>query len=320
MSLDKSNYLAEVLDTHKMSHISSLLDKYREKRKEIKEAIEGKYGIDIYSPLNSGSYAKHTAINTKFDLDVAIPFKKDSFSTLEEMFEDIFDFLYEKYSSEATVRKQKVSIGIEFFADEDGDVVSVDIVPGRELNKDQYYDDYKLNLYVNSKYGLISEKTYLQTNIKAQIDHIKNKENERKIIRLLKIWKSSNNEDYKSFLFELITIKAFEKENIIGNLWEKLKAVMKYIRDNITKDDFSLKDPGNSGNDVADTLESWQKENLSNKMNNMLDRIDENEDNLKVYFPINEAFEEEEDENKGGYGVKEGASTFSIPTQNQRFG
>ncbi len=320
MDLDKSNYLSEVLDTHKMSHISSLLDKYREKRQGIKEAIQEKYGTDIYGPLNSGSYAKHTAINTKFDLDVAIPFQKDSFSTLEEMFEDIFDFLYDKYSDEATVRKQKVSIGIEFFADNDGDVISIDIVPGRELNKDQYDEDYKLNLYVNSKYGLISEKSYIQTNIKAQIDHIKNRENERKIIRLLKIWKSSNNEDYKSFLFELITIKAFDKANISGNLWEKLEAVMKYIRDNITNDDFSLKDPGNSGNDVADTLESWQKENLSNKMNNMLDRIDDNEDNLKIYFPTNEAFEEDDDESKAGYGVKEGASTFSIPTQNQRFG
>lgn len=320
MSIEKSNYLNEVLDTHKMSHISSLLDKYRERRQEIKEVIEEKYGSDIYSPLNSGSYAKHTAINTKFDLDVAIPFKKDSFSTLEDMFEDIFDFLYDKYSDEATVRKQKVSIGIEFFADDDGDAISVDIVPGRELNKDQYSEDYKLNLYVNSKYGLISEKSYIQTNIKAQIDHIKHRESERQIIRLFKVWKSSNNEDYKSFFFELITIKAFDKENFSGNLWEKLEAVMKYIRDNITKDDFSLKDPGNSGNDVADTLESWQKENLSNKMNNMLDRIVENEDNLRIFFPTNEAFEEDDDESKSGYGVKEGASTFSIPTQNQRFG
>src|SRR5690606_17693056 len=143
-----------------------------------------------------------------------------------------------------------VSIGIEFFADDDGDAISVDIVPGRELNKDQYSEDYKLNLYVNSKYGLISEKSYIQTNIKAQIDHIKHRESERQIIRLFKVWKSSNNEDYKSFFFELITIKAFDKENFSGNLWEKLEAVMKYIRDNITKDDFSLKDPGNSGNDV----------------------------------------------------------------------
>ena len=321
MAVDKKEYLQKVLETHKMSHVDDLLDKYRDKRKTIKEALEEHYKDKIYSPLNSGSYAKHTAINTKFDLDVVVPFKKKSFSTLEEMFDDIFNFLSETYGDEATVRKQKVSIGILFFKDDNGDEISIDIVSGRELNDDQYGEDNKLNLYVNSKYGMLQEKTHLLTNIKAQIDHIKSRDNERKIIRLLKIWKSSNNEDYKSFLMELITIKAFDKNDISGDLWEMLKATMEYIRDNITKEGFSINDPGNSGNNVADTLEWWQKQNLSSKMKNMLERIDDNSDNLKVYFPINADFEEENNaKSNEGYSVKTGASTFSIPTQSQRFG
>lgn len=319
MAVDRNEHLQEVLETHKMSHVNDLLDKYRDKRKEIKEALEEKYKGKIYSPLNSGSYAKHTAINIKFDLDLVVPFKKDSFDTLEEMFDDVFAFVSDEYGSEANIRKQKVSIGIEFYADDDGDVINIDIVPGRELNKDQYTDDNKLNLYVNSKYGNIEEKTYLLTNINAQINHIKSKENERKIIRLLKIWKTTNKEEYKSFFLELISIKAFDKEDISGNLWEKLKSVMEYIRDNITKDNFTLKDPGNSGNDVANTLESWQKENLSSKMDNMIDRIEDNSDNIKIYFPINEDFNDDDDDDQK-YGVKEGASTFSTPTRDQRFG
>lgn len=318
MATNRSEHLNEVLETHKMSHVNDLLDKYRDKRKEIKEALEEKYKGKIYSPINSGSYAKHTAINIKFDLDLVVPFKKDSFSTLEEMFDDIFSFILEKYGSKANVRKQKVSIGIEFYEDDDGDIINIDIVPGRELNKDQYDEDKKLNLYVNSTYGNIKEKTYLLTNINAQINHIKSKENERKIIRLLKIWKSTNNEKYKSFFLELITIKAFDKEEISGNLWEKLKAVMKYIKENIAKEEFKLKDPGNSGNDVADTLESWEKHNLSSKMKNMIERIESNSDNIKIYFPINEDFKDEGEDKK--YGIKEGGSTFSIPNRDQRFG
>lgn len=321
MAINKKEYLQEVLETHKMPHVNSLLDKYRDKRKSIKEALEVHYKDKIYSPLNSGSYAKHTAINTKFDLDVVVPFKKNSFSTLEEMFDDVYDFLNETYGTQATIRKQKVSIGIIFYKDDDGDEISIDIVPGRELNEDQYNEDNKLNLYVNSQYGLLAEKTHLLTNIKAQIEHIKSRDNERKIIRLLKIWKSSNNEDYKSFLMELITIKAFDKDGISGDLWEMLESTMEYIRDNITKDGFTLSDPGNSGNNVADTLESWQKENLSTKMKNMLDRIEDNSDNLKIYFPVNPDFKEEDNtKSNEGYGVKTGASTFSVPTQNQRFG
>ncbi len=320
MAVDKPKHLNQVLETHRMSHINDLLDKYTKKRDEVKEALEEKYGSKIYSPINSGSYAKHTAINIKFDLDIVTPFKRNSFATLEEMFDDVYNFLNEKYKDDAEVIPQKVSIGIKFFEDEDGHKIDIDVVPGRELNDNQYSDDKNLNLFVNSKYGLLEEKTYVQTNIQAQIDHIKGKNDERSIIRLLKIWKATNNESYKSFFLELATIKAFDKEDVSGNLWEKLKKVMEYIRDNVTKDNFTLKDPGNSNNDVADTLDSWGKSSLSNKMSNMIDNIERNSENIKTYFPVNENFEEEnKSENK--YGLKDASIIApSIPSKSQQFG
>lgn len=318
MATDKPQHLQKVLETHRMAHIENLLNKYKEKRQEVKEALEKNYKDKIYNPINSGSYAKHTAINIKFDLDIVVPFKRDSFDTLEKMFSDVFDFLNEEYVDEAEVRKQKVSIGIIFNADDDGDEINIDIVPGRELNQDQYKDDNNLNLFVNSQYGLLDEKTYIQTNIQAQIDHIKGKSDERSIIRLLKIWKTTNNEPYKSFFLELITIKAFDKEDISGNLWEKLKSVMEYIRDNVTKDNFTLKDPGNSNNDVGDTLNDTEKNNLSNKMSNMIDNIEYDSDNIKTYFPINEDFE---DESEDKYGLKDSSIIApSIPPKSQQFG
>ncbi|KAA6330611.1 hypothetical protein EZS27_020694 [termite gut metagenome] len=320
MATEITTHLQDVLETHKMSHIDDLLTKYKSKRDEVKEKLEAKYNGGSYAPFNSGSYAKHTAINSKFDLDVVIPFKRNSFSTLEDMFNDVYDFLYGEYKNEATIREQKVSIGIEFYVDEDGDTISLDIVPGRELNADSYPDDDKLNLFVNSQYGLLESKTYIQTNIQAQIEHIKGKSNEREIIRLLKIWKNSNREKYKSFLLELITIKAFDKENILGNLWENLKAVMKYIQDNVTEDSFTLKDPGNSNNDVIETLEKWERQNLSNKMRNILSNIETNSDNINIYFPINEKYKAEEKSAQNIYGIKDNKIIPSIPPNNQRFG
>lgn len=313
--MNKEEYLQKVLKTHKMSHVNELLKKYMKKRQEIKECLEQEYGKSIYNPMNSGSYAKHTAINIKFDLDIVIPFKRNSFATLEEMFENIYNFLSETYSDVATVRKQKVSIGIIFDEDKDGDVINIDVVPGREFNDNQYIEDKKLNLYVNSEYGQIQKSKYIQTNIQAQIDHIKGKNNERSIIRLLKIWKNSNNEPYKSFFLELITIRAFNKKNITGNLWEKLRSVIEYIRDNVANDGFTLKDPGNSSNNVADTLKSWEKETLKNKMELMISNIENNTEAIKVYFPINENFEEEDK-----YGLKDFKIAPSIPSKSQQFG
>ncbi len=321
MDITRTEHLEKSLKSHKMSHIDELVSKFKDKRDEVRKALQTNYGSKIYAPLNSGSFAKHTAINIKFDLDILVPFKKDSFTTLEAMFQNIYDFLYDTYKNDAYVRKQKVSIGIEFFPDENGDIINLDIVPGRELNQDQYIDDNKLNLFVNSQYGILEEKTYIQTNIQAQIDHITAKQNERQIIRLLKIWKNHNRESYKSFLLELLVIKAFDKETINGNLWDKLKQVMEYIQNNVTQDGFSLKDPGNSGNNVINTLESYERQNLSDKMGRIIKNIEDNDDNIMTYFPINKDFEEEEknDDNKG-YGLKTAGLSASIPPNNTRFG
>lgn len=308
-------YLQSVLETHRMAHIDKLLKKYQKKRKKVKEALENEYSNYIYSPLNSGSYAKSTAINSKFDLDVVVPFKRNSFDTLEKMFDDVYDFLYEKYNGKAEVRRQKVSIGIEFYPDKNGDIINLDIVPGRELNQDTYKDTRDINLMFNEKTGFIEKNSYIKTNIQKQIEHIKAKENERKIIRLLKIWKHENSEKYKSFLLELITIKAFAKVEVSGNLWKQLKTVMEYIRDNVAEDNFKLKDPGNKSNDVMETLDYSQRRNLSNRMGLMIDRIKDNSENIKNYFPVNDEFADDD-----SYCIKGSVIGSSTPPNDQRFG
>jgi hypothetical protein len=318
MDISKHEYLEKVLESHKMKHINDFASKHTKKRDDIKTELQSNYTDKVYTPINSGSFAKHTAINIKFDLDIVVPFKKDAFNTLEEMFNSVYDFLYEKYQNEAIVRKQKVSIGLEFYPDSEGETIKLDIVPGRELNLDQYSEDKKLNLYVNSQYGILEEKSYIQTNIQAQIDHITAKKNERMKIRLLKAWKHYNNEQYKSFLLELLVVKAFDKEDINGNLWDKLKQVMEYIKDNINQESFNLKDPGNSGNNVVDTLNSDERQRLSNTMKRIVENIEENDDNIKIYFPINKQFEE--NETQRGYGLKTASASVSIPPNNTRFG
>ena len=301
--MDKSLHLDSVIKTHQITKEKDLLDKHVQKKNEVKEVLENEYGSNVYAPFNSGSYAKNTAINTKFDFDLVLPFKRNAFGsngTLKEMYETVYDFLYNKYKNDAEVRKQKVSIGLEYYADSDGDKVKIDVVPGRELNQDQYKDDEYLNLYVYYKYGnFAADSERIKTNVQLQISNIKSradkeKDSIRKIIRLLKVWKNTKgNYSAKSFFLELITIKAFDNSTITGNLWDKLKAVMEYIRDNVTNDGFTLKDPGNGSNDLADTLNDSEKQQLANDMKNLLERIEENDENIKTYFPENAKFKEE---------------------------
>ncbi len=236
------------------------------------------------------------------------------------MYNEVHDFLYETYRDVAYIRKQKVSIGIEFFADADGDIVKIDVVPGRELNKDQYKDDNKLNLYVYSQFGKIAAGSdRLQSNVKAQIQTIRNhadKASLREIIRLLKVWKIHLSKPYKSFFIELIAIRAFDKKDITGTIWDRLKAVLEYIRDNVKT--VSLPDPGNTNNDVADTLSDFDKGIMSDEMRAMISNIEANSDNIKSYFIVNSEFPcEEEKAEDNRYGEK--AAGLSIPPP-KRFG
>jgi hypothetical protein len=320
MATDKNKHLEDVLTSHKISKEEALRDKHIAKREDVVSALQEKYGSKLYSPFNSGSYAKHTAVNKKFDFDVISPFKKDAFDTLEKMYSEVYDFLYEKYKSVATVRKQKVSIGLDFYPDADGHAVKIDVVPGRELNQDKYPENSDLNLYVYDQFGKLEKGSdRLKSNIKLQIENVKANADSgsiRQIIRLLKVWKIYNGKSPKSFFIELIVIKAFDKKDVKGELWDKLKIVMEYIRDEVK--DVSLPDPGNSNNDVADTLSDSDKTVLSDDMKYMIQRIDENSDTIKSYFKINDKFPPEEDKKENSYGVKT-AGTMSVPPAT-RFG
>ena len=136
MGFDKNKYLERVLTSYKMSHVQNKMDKYIQKRNEVKDALDEKYNSKrVTRAINSGSYAKYDAVNVKFDIDVCQPFKRDSFDTLEEMADDVYDFFANEYEDDELVgyktKKQRVSIGLTFLID--GEEIEMDVVPGREL-------------------------------------------------------------------------------------------------------------------------------------------------------------------------------------------
>ena len=313
MSIDKNNHLREVLDTHKMCHVQDFVDKVKQRREEIKEKMHNHYGNNKYSSFGSGSFAKHTAINIKFDLDLVEPFKHSAFGTLQEMFDDVHDFLAEEYKdTDVTVRKQKVSVGVSFPIEEgDEKPVELDVVPGRELSDGDYLESNDLNLCFNEDHWGFKKGTSQKTNIQKQIDHIKGKSSEREIIRLLKIWKKHKGKKYKSFVIELAVIRALDGYTGDMDLWSRLKFVMEYLRDYIADSSFHLYDPGNSNNDVIAAMSDYDRQMFKTDMILMLNNIDSNPDYfLPFYFEINEQFSE--------YKEKESGAPY--PTSTKRFG
>ena len=313
MSFDKNKHLRDVLDTHRMSHVQDFVNKVKNRREEVKAKMHVHYGGDKYPSFDSGSFAKHTATNVKFDLDLVEPFKHDAFGTLQEMFDDVYDFLAGEYkNTNVIIRKQKVSIGISFPVEEGDDKpVEIDVVPGRELSDGDYPDSHNLNLYFNEDHWGFKKGSRQQTNIHKQISHIEGRSNERQIIRLLKIWKKQKNKKYKSFIIELAVIRALDGYDGDMGLWPRLKHTMEYLRDNIADSSFHLCDPGNTNNDVIAAMQDYDRQLFKSDLECMLNNIDGNPDfYLPYYFKVNERY--------CGYKEKPEGSVY--PTSTKRFG
>lgn len=315
MAFDKNKHLDCVLKSHNIENNETLMISYRAKRDEVREDLKLKFGNEIYRVIHSGSYKKKTAVNVKFDMDLVIPFKKATADTLANIYSDLFNYFNTEYRKKdltlLEVKKQKVAIGLIFLVD--GEMLDLDIVPGREI--DVYEEDGNLNVYVNDVMGLVPKSSYIKTNIQKQIDSIRNNGTARETIKLLKVWKRRNNGQIKSMVIELITVKALNEYS--GNLdkWSMLKYTMEYIRDNIQT--VRLIDPGNSNNVVSDSLDESQKVAISDSMNYMLERIDKSENSITTYFPVNETYPCE-DEKRSVYIVS--SSTIPDKLNDEDFG
>jgi hypothetical protein len=83
---------------------------------------------------------------------------------------------------------------------------------------------------------------------------------------------------------------------IPADMWGKLEMVMEFIRDNVKST--QLEDPANSNNIVSATMTDFEKDLLARDMETMLLQINEDEENLRIYFPLNHQFNSEEEKKK----------------------
>jgi predicted nucleotidyltransferase len=235
--------LEKVLDKHKLDE--GEVERIKNIRKEIQNGFDSQYGSKIEKVIYSGSYAKKTAIALKYDIDLCIYFKKDAFSTLSGMYEDVYNFLEKNYGK-YNPKKQNVSLRLDL---KDGR--SIDVVPARSFEDGT--DD--ANLYSSRN------KSSIKTNIRKHVDYIGESE-ARPVIKLMKIWKYRHGIHFKSFALELLIIKALENCNS-KDYSDQVLHVLRFIKDNIMT--VKLIDPANSNNIVSDQIDITDKQNMQNQ-------------------------------------------------------
>jgi len=230
--------LNEILQSYSLKNHSKQKGKLHEKYQIILMLLQKEFSEGLAdTPFQSGSLAKGTAINVKFDLDMVVPFRRDVFSSPEDMFKQVEKVLRK---GELKPRLQKVSLGIKALKVNENKTMYVDVVPGLEIQKNSYKNTKDLLLFNRI------EKSVIKTNLERQFKHIKSQDNQiLAVIRFMKMWNhKETNINLKSYMLELLTINA-NKNKRYDKLKDKLLWNFEYISNHL---DLPLKDPGNASN------------------------------------------------------------------------
>ncbi len=236
-----SFYLYQVLESYKGRDIQTHSFNINFLKEDLRKWADACY-IEI---INSGSYAKGTAIANSSDIDLMVSLKHDCNENdggLKACYDSLYKWLSGSYSN---VRRQNVSVRVKL-----GDL-EIDVTPARKLSGNT--NDH--TLYVFKK------NSVKKTNIKKHISDI-SQSGRTNEIKLLKIWREINALDFPSIYLEYLLItkiliyKSKDIENLSDNLNHAFHELAKYDGNPL----FSvLDDPANSNNRLSDILSADEK-------------------------------------------------------------
>lgn len=234
-------YLYQILDAYKgrdiQTHSATLAF--------IKEDLRRWAGTCFIEIVDSGSYAKGTAISNSSDIDLLISLKHDcneNFGGLKSCYKLLYDWLSKSYSN---VRKQNVSVRVKF------NNLEIDITPARKLAGNT--NDH--SLYVSKK------DSVKKTSIKKHIGDI-SQSGRTNEIKLLKIWREINGVDFPSIYLEYLLIKKIliNRPKSIDSLSDNLSHIFYELAKLESNPLFqTLDDPANSNNMLSELLTEDEK-------------------------------------------------------------
>ena len=273
-------YLRKYLTKESLKAQPDVFQKVLQRREKLKQFIETKFHKKLVSPPeNAGSFHKRTAIASNYDLDIIVPFKRTSFSSLEKMFDSVHRVIDKSFGHEAVVTKQTKAISIAF--DEDTEPIYFDIVPGREINN--YGKDRMLNLYVSPEW-VWQRGSSFKTNVRSQLELTKDKPQARTVIKLLKCYRDKNGFELSGPILEQSVVEAMSSRNygVHPSTTENLLNSMEYLSKKLLQK--TLIDYANTNNNLNDKLSASDREAIANYLIDDIIRIDRNPRYIKELF------------------------------------
>ena len=223
-------YLKNLAEQVKLDKSSPEFMAINEKAELITKMFEREFNGKLSgTPERLGSTQKGTALKSKFDVDIGIKFKPGSFSSTSTMRDVVLRFsksLVGRHSI-VDVREQRKSIGIIFKIN--GRDRRIDVVPIK-ITGSKGHTGY-LSVYESD--FLNSDYSYKKTSIRA-LNSVKLSETQKRILLILKYWKTKNGIPISSYLLENLILDAYAYSSSIPNgFTKKVVMVLKHIERNL---------------------------------------------------------------------------------------
>lgn len=281
-SFNSDEYLKNVLRAESLRENPELLENALFFRDKLKLWIVDNIAHKLVSvPENTGSFVKRTANANSFDIDILLPYRRDSFQNLEEMYNWTHDKLKAEFGKIATVKKSTKAISILF--EKDGYEINFDIVPGREIN--DYKTNRKLNLFVNPKVFWKRGSSF-KIDTAIQRNSTINKPEARRIIRLMKSYNHRNSLCLPSVIIDQAVVEALSNQRygIYDSDTDNLLNSMEYLSKKLEQEHFI--DNGNSNNNLNNKI-SWEtKYNAVHLLRSDIKKIENSPYYLKEIFDL----------------------------------
>lgn len=280
LPFNSDEHLKKILTEEHLKNNPRSFNAMLQHRKKVKQWLAETFGCKLVAfPQDTGSFAKRTAIASNYDLDIILPFKKNSYRSLEEMYYNVYETVRKAYGGKATVTKQTKAIGITF--EHGGEEIYFDIVPGRETAK--FKNDTNINLYVRPDW-VWQRGSSFKTNFASQRYITVNKPEARQIIKLLKAYRDRNDFELPTVVIEQCVVSAMSENNfgVHASVTENLLNSMDHIAKRLNQ--VTLPDVANSNNNLNAKLNNGQKNYLINQLYNDIQRIEQNSRYIKEVF------------------------------------
>ncbi len=280
LPFDPDEYLQKQISQENLKSDPELFRIAIDVRKRVKQVLSEVFKDSLVSvPEDTGSFHNRTANVSNYDFDIILPFKKNSYSSLFDMYNDVVTKLGEVFHNKAFIRKHTKAIGLIF--DHNGLEFHFDIVPGREVG------DYRLNKTLN----LYKRPTWIwqkgssfKINVNSQKRITINKPEARKAIRLIKLYRDRNNLNLPTIVIVHSVVRALSK-NFFGthySITENLLNCMDFIANKLNH--ASVIDPANSNNNLTRKMSSFEKQYIANKLWQDIKAVEDNPHYLKEIF------------------------------------